>query len=504
MNGAGFFGSTALTSVTIGGGAIGDSAFCGLSKLTALVLGDSVKSIGRKAFMNCKALTSVTVPNGVKSIGASAFQSCSTLTSVTIPKSVDSVGIAAFKSCVNLSFAAVDAGVIAGESWDSRGAFANTGITTLILGGNVKSIGVSAFSGCTKLTTLTIPDNVKSIGESAFDNCARLQSATIGNGVDTIGGGAFGGCSGLTSVIIGNKVKSIGYSAFGNCTGLASFTSLASDPPIVLVDRDNNTFKGVDVSSCKLKVQQVDMGMYRAASGWKDFAIEAVAFPNVPVVDITGVPANFKVGETLTLTGAVTPSNATNKAIEWSVAGASISGTNFTGAVIDGGNKLSASSPGTVVVRAAIANGAITGVDFERYFFITAEGATSARSFDRVVPSVKPATTAVVSPIGKLTAEFAAGPNPAVRLSGAVRFYWSGAAIKGATLSVYDASGNLVKKIFVNDNAVMGNGVRRSVGSWDLRDGKGRPVPAGTYLVKGAIKAKGGKRELVSAVVGVR
>jgi len=473
---------TALDTITIGGGTIGESAFYGLSKLKTIILGDSVKSIGKEA-----------------------FKSCSTLTSVTVPNNVDSIGSNAFSGCAALSFAAIGGGKIGNNAFENL-----TNLTTLILGNNVKSIGDGTFNGCTKLTTLTVPDNVKTIGASAFSGCSRLQTASIGNGADSIGVNAFRNCAGLTSVIIGNKVKSIGASAFNGCTGLASLTSLASDPPVVGVASGNGTFDGIDKATCKLKVQQVDMGMYRNAAGWKDFAnIEAVQFPNVPVLDITGVPASFKVGEVLALTGAVTPSTATNKTIEWSVAGASISGTNFTGAVIDGGNKLSAAAPGTVVVRAAIPSGAITGVDFERYFFITAKpsedsAAVSVSSRDRVIPSAVTAGVSAVAPVSRLSAEFSVGPNPAGKSSGAVNFFHSGAAIKSAALYVYDVSGNIVKRISVSDKASVGVQSKRHVGSWDLKDKKGRTVSAGTYLVKGAVKTRDGKSEKVSAVVGVR
>jgi len=501
-----FKGNTTLSAVTIcSSGVIADSAFKNVPNLSKLILGDYVTSIGVQAFAACSSLTSVTIPKNVQSIGNAAFANTS-LTSISIPKNVKKIGTSAFSGCANLAFAAVASDTIGASAFNGL-----TSLTNIAFGNGVKSIGSYAFGGCTKLTTLTIPDGVTTVDTGAFNSCPRLQTVTIGNGVETINQNAFSGCSGVTSMIIGNKVKSIGSGAFNNCTGLESLTSLASDPPVVYVptsSKDTNpaTFAGVDVTSCKLKVQQVDMGMYRSAAGWKDFAnIEAVTFPNVPVIDITGVPERFKVGEVLTLVGTVTPSTATNKSIEWSVAGASIAGTNFTGAVIEGGNKLSAAAPGTVVVRAAIPSGAITGVDFERYFFIAAEAeeqeVVSVSSRERVVPSVSSVDVAVVSPVGRLSAEFAAGPNPVGRQSGAVRFFRSGAMITGGSLSVYDGSGNVVGSVSIRDGGV---GVRRVVGSWDLRDARGRLVPEGTYLVRGAVTTRDGKREKVSVVVGVR
>jgi len=133
------------------------------------------------------------------------------------------------------------------------------------------------------------------------------------------------------------------------------------------------------------------------------------------------------------------------------------------------------------------------------------DGITAVRTNDRVVPSSKQKEeTAAIAPTNALTAGFTVGPNPVGRSFGAVSFFRSGSRVASASLSVYDASGNVVKKIAIRDAAVVGGDGKRNVGSWDLRDANGRIVPSGTYLVKGTVKASGGKTERVSAVVGVR
>lgn len=127
----------------------------------------------------------------------------------------------------------------------------------------------------------------------------------------------------------------------------------------------------------------------------------------------------------------------------------------------------------------------------------------SVASPDRVIPISASDGNAAVAPVNHLTAEFTAGPNPA-RSPGAVGFFRNGARVSPASrLIVYDASGNVVRTLDVKDNAAGNNG-RRAVGSWDLRDANGRPVPNGAYLVKGVLKTPGGKNEKVSVIVGVR
>ena len=85
----------------------------------------------------------------------------------------------------------------------------------------------------------------------------------------------------------------------------------------------------------------------------------------VPVTDITGVPVSAEEGTALTLTGTVTPDNATNQTIVWAVKDA---GT--TGAVLEG-NVLTTTAAGTVTVTATVENGLGEGENFVKEFTIT-------------------------------------------------------------------------------------------------------------------------------------
>jgi len=134
-------------------------------------------------------------------------------------------------------------------------------------------------------------------------------------------------------------------------------------------------------------------------------------------------------------------------------------------------------------------------------YFADADGNISVASNDRVIPPKNNAEIAVVAPVSVLTGEFVVGPNPVGKSSGSVAFFWQGKQIKSGALTVYDASGNVVRKLAVKDNAAISNPAKRVVGSWDLKDAKGRQVSEGTYLVRGKF---GGKVERAAVVVGVR
>ena len=73
-----------------------------------------------------------------------------------------------------------------------------------------------------------------------------------------------------------------------------------------------------------------------------------------PVTDITGVATTAYPGTALPLAGTVTPANATNKTITWSVQTAGTTGATITG------NTLNVTAAGTATIRATIKNAMIT------------------------------------------------------------------------------------------------------------------------------------------------
>lgn len=164
------------------------------SKVSKIIIPNSVTTIGDYAFYQCRG--TITLPTNLIYIGNYAFSS-SRLQKVTIPSGVTTIGDYAFSECTMLS--------------------------SISIPNSVTSIGDYAFSGCTKLTSIRIPNQVTSIGQGTFKN-SGLTSATIGNRVTSIGKDAFYLCTSLTSITIPNNVETIGAHAFYGCSSMNSIT----------------------------------------------------------------------------------------------------------------------------------------------------------------------------------------------------------------------------------------------------------------------------------------
>ena len=245
------------------------------SKITNLVIPNSVTEIGNYAFYNCSSLISINIPNSVTSIGKSAFEGCSGLTSININKNIENIGLNAFNNCPNISYVTINSNAILSKAYTSSSSlkdiFGNqvtnyvigdevtnissyafykcTGLTSITIPSSVTNIGNNAFGECTNLSSVTINSNailsktytsssslkdifgiqvtnyvigdeVNNLGKYAFYGCSNIKSFTISNSVSTIGSYAFGGCTSLTSINIGSNVASIGESAFKDCTNL--------------------------------------------------------------------------------------------------------------------------------------------------------------------------------------------------------------------------------------------------------------------------------------------
>lgn len=245
----GFVSSSKITTIIIPNSVktIGSSAFSGCIGLTQIDIPESVMTIGSSAFLGCTGLTRINIPNEVTSIQYETFYRCSGLTNISIPNSVTSIGQSAFNECTSLS--------------------------NIVLPNSLKTIGDGAFSHCVSLTAINLPESLTTIGYSAFYECAELTSIIIPDSVSQIRDYVFEDCSKLESITIGRSVVSMGEEVFDYCSKLSHIKCLAQTPPSV---RDN-TFASALYARATLSVPAKAYEQYQTANYWKNFLnIEAL------------------------------------------------------------------------------------------------------------------------------------------------------------------------------------------------------------------------------------
>lgn len=165
---------------------IGINAFqyCSLSKIT---LSNNLTEMGDYAFYYCDNLVSVDIPASLKQIPIHAFYRCTALSSVTLHEGLEVIGARAFGVCRSLSSISIPTTV----TEIGGGAFANSGLTSAVIPGNVVTLGAGAFSYCENLTYVKIAPGLKYLGGGAFGGCkllTEMQQIELPDGILEIGG----------------------------------------------------------------------------------------------------------------------------------------------------------------------------------------------------------------------------------------------------------------------------------------------------------------------------
>ena len=100
-------------------------------------------------------------------------------------------------------------------------AFAEcAGLTSVLLGENVESIGIGAFEGCESLASVVFPQALHLVGMRAFKGCAALKELLFPANVIVIGREAFAGCCSLVNVYLPDNLINIEPSLFDGCRAL--------------------------------------------------------------------------------------------------------------------------------------------------------------------------------------------------------------------------------------------------------------------------------------------
>jgi len=217
-----------------------DEAFKG-TKITSIVLPNTLTKMGSKAFLNCSSLKSVTLPEGITSLGESYFQNCSNLTEISLPAGITEIGDYCFNNCSSLSTIALPNGLesLGKSCFESCSnltsielpntlttlgeyCFSSSGLVSIELPNSITSMGSSCFYDCEKLTSVSLPTRLSFLPSYCFYECIKLESVTIPNNYTVLASYCFKNCSKLSSVVLSNSLEKIGNNCFDDCNNLSS------------------------------------------------------------------------------------------------------------------------------------------------------------------------------------------------------------------------------------------------------------------------------------------
>lgn len=184
-----------------------------------------------------------------------AFTKNTTLKSITLPESINDIGYSVYG--------------LGGSAFENC-----TALESIVIKGNITTIRVRTFYGCSSLKSITLPESLERIdGTNAFYDCSSLEEIIIPDKVTTIGDKSFSFCTSLTKVTIGKSVTSIGESCFNECKKLATITCKNANPPTLgskALMKDDDWSSTKYIKNIYVPVNAVDT--YKKTNGWKEFS----------------------------------------------------------------------------------------------------------------------------------------------------------------------------------------------------------------------------------------
>ncbi|MCR5049800.1 MAG: leucine-rich repeat domain-containing protein [Paludibacteraceae bacterium] len=293
---------------------IGEEAFAGCESLETCII-SNCQEIKKKAFVGCSVFEG-DGPMMVKIVGDSAFAGCPQfqIQSLTYNcrKTLTSIGAYAFEGTkvgvsnhiylgdgqdMHIGENAFKSVTGAEEVWCGFKSLTYDGdksplddikdqIIKVRLLSTLEAIPAKFFAGVSNAIFNTIQgitisvddvslDNLKTIGDSAFAGCTTLSNVSInhifGSSLTTIGADAFNGCSAVTTFVLPASLTTIGDRAFAGLSNLSQITANMTTPPAI----NANVFNDCgDISKITLKVDDANYDTYNAANVWKNFKLQ--------------------------------------------------------------------------------------------------------------------------------------------------------------------------------------------------------------------------------------
>ena len=248
------------STVTITGYLGNDKEITIPSTITIGTKNYEVISIGENAFYGNTKLTKVIIPESIITIGNDAFKKCSSKLTLYAPYNSDAIDYAKSNNIQYLIksedyvYSANNSSSISIKEY--LGTNSNITIPSELDGKKVIAIDENVFAGDKNIQNVTIAQSVTKIGKKAFSNCIKLKSVTIPDSVTDIDVQAFDGCSKLTDIVIPKKLKTIPQKMFYKCTALSTI-----EIPENITKIDNKAFaECTSLSSVTIPSNVIELG----------------------------------------------------------------------------------------------------------------------------------------------------------------------------------------------------------------------------------------------------
>jgi hypothetical protein len=195
--------------------AVGAHAFRG-SRLSTVVLPDTIRTLGERSFFNCMGLVSITLPKALSFVGAEAFYNCLYLAEVINPSALPLTAGKEFHGKTAYYALEVHNGPSKILRRDDFVFYRGTDGYVLITYEGTRSdpavpaldapcvaLGKDAFRDNRGLKSIVLPEGIRLIGERAFYYCEGLESLTLPASLESVGAWSFSHCPSLETLSFG-------------------------------------------------------------------------------------------------------------------------------------------------------------------------------------------------------------------------------------------------------------------------------------------------------------